>query len=274
MRYLFRISQLFFAVLALQNMKTTISIPTMNSDHTTSTAQNKNTSLEPEKDLHTTEEKTMHSLKNGILIVVEGIDGSGKSTLVQMLHQKLNAEFPTCVTREPSNTQLGKHIRALIHTKEIPFGDKAEYLLFAADRAQHFDEVIIPQLNNKKLIISDRMADSSVVYQGYGRGLDITMIKTINDWVMQHRQPDLVLYLKTSVETATRRIQERKSALSSFEQEHHDFLQRLVYGFDELFKNRTNSIILDGEQPVQIIAQTAYEQIKAWITTHNLIQSH
>lgn len=139
----------------------------------------------------------MKKQNNGLLIAVEGIDGSGKSTLAHHLFTWLSKQCTTTVikTREPGGSPLGAHLRTIIQESNISLSHKAEFLLFAADRAQHFQEIIIPHLNQGHVVISDRLADSSVVYQGYGRGLDIAMIKSINSWAMNNRTADLTLFV-------------------------------------------------------------------------------
>src|SRR5260221_10572571 len=145
----------------------------------------------------------MPHLRKGILIAIEGIDGSGKSTLAHNVSIALSEQgFDTTLTKEPGASELGKEIRKLIQTQIIPLTPKAEYLLFAADRAQHFAELIIPSLEQKKLIISDRMSDSSLTYQGFGNGLDLEMIKTINNWTMSAIIPDITIFVRVPVELA------------------------------------------------------------------------
>ena len=136
------------------------------------------------------------SLQSGLLITIEGIDGSGKSTLAKNLTTYLQREYETVLTKEPGGSALGKQLRTLLQTQPVPITPLAEYLLFAADRAQHFHEVIIPNLKKGRIIISDRMADSSIVYQGYGRGLDREKIKYVNQWAMQGVQPDITFYVQ------------------------------------------------------------------------------
>lgn len=214
----------------------------------------------------------MHTLKKGILVSVEGIDGSGKSTLTQKLFSLLQGEqLPVFLTREPGATQLGKELRTVVQEKKFPVCSKAEYLIFAADRAQHFDEIIIPYLHENKLILSDRMADSSLVYQGYGRGLNMGIIETVNRWVMHGIQPNITFYVRVTPKTALERITKRATARSAFEQETFEFFQQLVEGFDALFKNRQNCVILDGEQSQEKILNDAYNFIIQWIQKNNLL---
>lgn len=209
----------------------------------------------------------MIPLKKGILIAIEGIDGSGKSTLAKNLYQKLlDQKYAVLLTKEPGGTQLGQELRTLVQEKKYPICSQAEFLLFATDRAQHFHELIIPELKQKKIVISDRMSDSSLVYQGYGRGLNISIIGTINTWVMNSIKPDITIFVKVSAQTAMNRILARNAELTSFEKEKQDFIERLVMGFDTLYKNRTDVIILDGNQSIDAIAQSAFTAVEKWIT--------
>ena len=201
----------------------------------------------------------MQSLEHGTLIAIEGIDGSGKSTLARNLAAALEQNgLPTILTKEPGDSKLGALVRAIVQKQDVPVCPKAEFMLFAADRAQHFEELIEPMLKQKKIIISDRMADSSIVYQGFGRGLSIEMIKSVNTWVMNGRNPDLVIYLRISPETAMQRLRTR-SELTAFEM--HAFQTKILAGFDELYKNATNVIILDGTENQEILTQQALNAV-------------
>lgn len=215
----------------------------------------------------------MKKTTRGILIAVEGIDGSGKSTLALKLCQALRTKFASVVlTKEPGDSKLGLQLRKLVQEKPAPICAKAEYLLFAADRAQHMVETVQPALVQNSIVISDRMADSSLVYQGFGRELDITTLETINAWTMDHRMPDLTFYVSIPIETALIRIKKRGTSLSSFEKEHTDFTQQLLRGFDAIFKSRSNVIHLDGTQTPEQITETAQIALEQWISNNNLIQ--
>ncbi|OGB97587.1 dTMP kinase [candidate division TM6 bacterium RIFCSPHIGHO2_12_FULL_36_22] len=204
----------------------------------------------------------MITVKNGLLISVEGIDGCGKSTFIKNLQRKLQEHnVDHIITKEPGGSPLGKLLRQIILTKEVPLCSKSEYLLFAADRAQHIEQIIKPALIDNKVIVSDRMGDSSIVYQGYARGLDIDMIKTINAWATNGTVPDIIFYLNIDVPTAFKRIYERKEELTSFEREHEDFMYKVKKGFDELFNNKDNVVKLDAHQTPDTLAQQAIEVI-------------
>ena len=204
--------------------------------------------------------------QKGFLITVEGIDGSGKSTLVESLHGLLKDQgHKVIITKEPGKTQLGQKIRNILQQEKNLVCDKAEFLLFAADRAQHIEEVIVPALNNGNIIISDRMADSSLAYQGYGRGLDIELIKTINAWCMNGVEPDLTIYVDIDEKTALERIYKRKELLTAFEKESTAFWKRIKKGFGEILKSRSNVIWLDGKLPADEVTQQAYNAIQKLI---------
>jgi dTMP kinase len=195
--------------------------------------------------------------ETGFLISIEGIDGSGKTLLSQNLHKALlEKKLNVMLTREPGDTVLGKKLRHILHEEKENVCDIAEYLLFAADRAQHFHELIIPYLQQGKIIISDRMNDSSVAYQGYARNLDIEMIKKINQWAMQNIKPNVIFYVKIDIKTAIHRIFARKEKLTSFEQEKTEFWQKVLHGYKDIFKNRKNVIELDGTKtPEEVCTQ-------------------
>ena len=208
----------------------------------------------------------MKKLKKGILISVEGIDGSGKSTLAKHIKNKLEKEnLPVMLTYEPGDTDLGKHIRKILQERDFDMCGKSEFLLFAADRAQHFKDVIIPHLQKNMIILSDRMADSSLAYQGYGRGEDKHMIQEINKWAMQNITPDLTLYIEISADLAMERLKVRKTIPTAFEKEKKEFTKKLVQGYKEIFKDRKNVILLDGTKTEHELANTAYKEIKKWL---------
>lgn len=215
----------------------------------------------------------MHKLTRGVLVSVEGIDGSGKSTLTRSLAERLSGTMSILLTKEPGDTPLGQHIRTLVQEKKVAICPKAEYLLFAADRAQHFDQVIIPALKKNILVISDRLADSSLAYQGFGRGLDCTTINLINTWAMNERYPDVTLYIQVSADVAYDRILKRQEALTSFEQEKKTFMLNVLKGFETIFKERSNVLYISGEQNPEDVLQDAHNQLLQWLITHYFLST-
>ncbi len=211
----------------------------------------------------------MKKLKQGILIAIEGVDGSGKSTFIKELAPLLEKNFSLLLTKESGGSKLGTYIHDIVQNQPVDVTPKAEYLLFAADRAQHIAEVVEPALKKHTLVISDRMGDSSVVYQGFARGLGPEMINSINLWAMNNIQPHLVIYIKINPAEAIKRFHHRqhesKEELTVFEKEKQNFMQKVSQGYDMWFKDKKNILILDGTQPSKILAQEAQRYILNWL---------
>ena len=207
-----------------------------------------------------------NSTQSGLLIAIEGIDGSGKSTLARNLHTALLGQgLPCMLTKQPGGTPLGTHIRQLLQYRESPITPTAEYLLFAADRAQHMKDVVMPALNQNQLVISDRMGDSSLVYQGYGRGIDINMIQCINRWAMHDRLPDVTVYVRLDPTQARERIIARNMAQTAFEKEPDTFVEKLINGFEALYNGKDNVITIDATLPPHELTQKTITALRPWI---------
>jgi dTMP kinase len=213
----------------------------------------------------------MSQAQRGVLIAVEGIDGCGKSSLITHLDAQLTQLHRThVVTREPGGSDIGQEVRKLLQQSPIKPDARAEYLLFAADRAQHFATVVLPALEKDYIVLSDRMGDSSVAYQGYGRGLDISMIQTVNAWAMHNRTPDITFFIRIDPRTAFERIVKRKQELTRIEQEKISFFERVAQGYEELFKNRADVCIIDGTQTQDEVAHIATTYVQQWLTNNTL----
>ena len=179
----------------------------------------------------------------GKFIVFEGIDGSGKTTQIKELSKWLNGtdlipeNNQLVITREPGGTNLGKSIRSLLlNTSEekCPYSI-TELLLYAADRAQHVNEIIRPSLNKGDWVISDRFCGSTLAYQGYGRKLDINLIKNLQTISTQGISPDITFFLDIPVkESIKRRINIKDDRM---EKEGKDFLSNVSTGFKTLSKD-------------------------------------
>ncbi|KKQ49376.1 MAG: Thymidylate kinase [candidate division TM6 bacterium GW2011_GWF2_38_10] len=194
----------------------------------------------------------------GKLISLEGIDGSGKSTLAKGLVQALLVYgLPVVATKEFGATPLGERLRTLLHERHEPMCAKTEFLIVAADRAQHFDQIVIPALQAGTIVVSDRMNDSSLAYQGYGRGLDLEMLRSINAWAMNGVKQDIVLFVDIDFETAMSRIHQRNQRLTAFEQEAVDFWHRVRDGYHTLFADRDDVVWLDGTLSPHDLVQAA-----------------
>lgn len=192
-------------------------------------------------------------MKNGLLVVFEGIDGSGKTTLAHAVAERLKETFPdVLLTREPGATRLGKTLRDLILAGDIC--DRAEFLLFAADRAQHCAERIKPALASGNIVLSDRMSDSSLIYQGISHGFIASELRSINNWAMNGVTPDLTFYLRISASDAHTRLVAR-GPLTKFET--IEQLAQAAAGFDELYANAANVYTLNATDSTdKLVEQT------------------
>ena len=145
-----------------------------------------------------------------MFISFEGPDGSGKSTQVKLLAACLQAEgYPVFQTREPGGTAIGDQIRAVVHDlKNEEMDPHTEILLYSASRAQLVAQVILPRLAAGEIVISDRYADSTLAYQGYGHGLDLPTLRTILAFATRDLKPDLTIYLDITAEDGLKRRQQ------------------------------------------------------------------
>lgn len=201
--------------------------------------------------MHT--QKTGHKQRNGHLIAFEGIDGCGKSTLIARLYETLQAQgISVLLTKEPGGTEFGKEVRAMVQHPGRKLVPISEFLLFAADRAHHVEHVIKPALAAGTIVLCDRMADSSVVYQGYGRGLSLEMINKVNEWALAGIRPDVTVYMELDYATAHARILERSrqkyQELSAFDEASAAFFARVIAGYEALYVGRSDVLRVDATQ--------------------------
>jgi len=190
-------------------------------------------------------------------IAFEGLEGCGKSTHVTRLAAALGA----VATREPGGTTIGASLRAtMIDAANTMLSPRAEALLMAADRAQHLDELVTPALQRGQHVISDRSAYSFLAYQGYGRQLDLTMLKQFNSWAIGNRWPDLVVYIDVPLDTLFERLKKRE--LDRFEREDRSFFERIAHGFNEMAKAEPDRwLIVDGTPPKDELAATILREV-------------
>ncbi len=185
-----------------------------------------------------------------MFISFEGIEGSGKTTQIELLMPVLEAKGYDCVfTREPGATKIGRKIRAILldaaHTAMLPL---TELLLYEADRAQHIHEVIKPALAANKVVVSDRFFDATTVYQGYARGFDLELIQQIHRIVLGDFRPDLSVVLDLPVDLGLRRAWQRINAQSRDLPE--DRFEKEAVAFHE--KVRQGYLTLAGGEPERL----------------------
>ena len=197
-------------------------------------------------------------MNRGLFVVFEGCEGSGKSTIINLLEKNLNQNYKTIVTREPGGTNFSEEIRNLIFKYDI--NPKTEALLFAASRSEHMT-FIEKQLKENNIILCDRFVDSSIVYQGYARKLGMKNISLLNDWIIT-KKPDLIFYLKIDPQIGLNRIKKNQRIENRFDQEKIDFHNQINDGFNELYKNSNqNTYIIDASKSINEIYDTIYNII-------------
>jgi dTMP kinase len=170
----------------------------------------------------------------GRLITLEGIDGAGKSTLATSLHAELSRRRPVRLLREPGGVALSEQIRALVKDPGLRCDPRAEALLYAAARAQLVDERLQPWLQDGTWVLLDRFVDSSLAYQGAGRGLGVREIAELNRFATGGLTPDRTLLLRIDPVTARARQVSRQIAPDRLEQEEHAFFDAIAAAYDEL----------------------------------------
>ncbi|MDX2096594.1 MAG: dTMP kinase [Leptolyngbyaceae cyanobacterium bins.59] len=216
----------------------------------------------------------------GKLIVFEGIEGSGKTTQIQSLQEWLRAGegleilsqeamIPqVVVTREPGGTAIGQHLRQLLLTgmgTEEAIQDRTELLLYAADRAQHVEGFLKPLLQQGTWILCDRYIDSTVAYQGYGRGLDLDLIHQLNGIATGGLQSDLTLWLDLEVEQGLTRTRQRGD-LDRIEQADLSFHQRVRQGYRALAQaSPDRRVAIDASPGPSIVAQQIQATLKEYL---------
>jgi dTMP kinase len=175
-------------------------------------------------------------------IVLEGLEGCGKSTHTKRLGEHLKA----VVTREPGGTRIGSLLRAILaDTENTDLDRRTEALLMAADRAQHMAEIIQPALARGQHVVSDRSIYSTLAYQGYGRQLGTEDLLSISTWALNNRLPDMVIYIDVPTDILNERLAKRD--LDRFEREGPEFFARIAQGFTELrAADPQRWIVIDG----------------------------
>jgi len=198
----------------------------------------------------------------GKFITLEGPDGSGKSTIINLISDYMKQKgIEFTVTREPGGTLIGEEIRdIIIDNKNTNMGAETEALLFAAARGQHIHEKIIPALNDGKIVISDRFLLSSLAYQGIGRNLGVERVKMINDFGLRGIYPDLVLFFHIDPEITLERKTDGMGG-DRLEQEGVEFHKKVYEGYMELLKKYPENVkIIDATKSVdEVFSQSIHE---------------
>ncbi len=195
----------------------------------------------------------------GVFITFEGIEGAGKSTQAKLLYDYLIQKGKQAVlTREPGGTETGKKIRSILLSKtEEFFPAKAELFLYEADRNFHIHNVIKPNIEKGKYVICDRYIDSTLAYQGYARGLDLDLVKKMNDIAVEGVYPDITFLIDIPVDISLSRLGGRRDRIES---EDISFHQKLRQGFLKIAQeNPERVVVVDGKKGIEDI----FEEIKS-----------
>lgn len=179
-----------------------------------------------------------------LFITFEGGEGSGKTTIIQMLEKELNNLGKKCiVTREPGGIDIAEQIRnVILNVNNTKMDSRTEALLYAAARVQHLVEKILPALANDEIVLCDRYIDSSLVYQGLGRGLGIKNIESINMFACEH-MPNLTIFLDCPPEVGFQRIKENNREVNRLDLEKKDFHNMVYNGYKQISKMYPERII-------------------------------
>ena len=191
-------------------------------------------------------------MTQGLFITFEGPDGCGKTTQMNLLAQYFEKKGKKVVlTREPGGKGLGEKVREILLNYNGEVSDRCESFLFLADRAQNIDIIVKPAVEKGEIVLCDRHIDSTVAYQGYGRGLNINEINILNNLATGGRKPDLSLVFHVDVETSMKRVGKEKDRMESAGVEFHN---RVRQGYLELAKQEPQRIkVIDATKSIEEI---------------------
>ena len=207
----------------------------------------------------------------GLFITFEGGEGCGKSTQIAALKARLEDMGKTVVqTREPGGTALGESVRNLLQYDDAGQGmsPEAELLLFAASRAQHVRELIVPAIAEGQIVLCDRFLDSTTVYQGVARAIDSKKVDTINQFAIGDTMPDLTILIDLPPEIGLARVHARSDGkLDRMENEAIEFFQAVRQGYLDLAKSEPKRfLVLDGSQTVEELETQIWQRVGATLT--------
>ncbi len=205
-----------------------------------------------------------------LFITFEGTEGCGKSTQIELLAQRLQAlGHQVCTLREPGGTPIGEEIRhTLKHSKvNLTMTYETELLLMNASRAQLVRETIRPALAVGEIVLSDRFYDSTTAYQGYGRGLDLALVKSVIDFAVGDTRPDLTLLLHVPPEVSAERLQSRQSTLpfvrDRLEEGDQHFFARVAHGYDAIAAAEPERVrVVNGAAPIEVVCENIWEIVR------------
>ncbi|WP_033160998.1 dTMP kinase [[Mycoplasma] collis] len=201
-----------------------------------------------------------------MFISFEGLDGCGKSTIIDKLKTFLPSYFPKkefIFTREPGGENLkeAEKIREILLDKNNNIDFFSEAILFSAARRMHIEKVIWPALKNNKIVICDRFVHSSIAYQGAGNNIGVEKIKKLNDLVIEKTYPDFTFLLKIPADLSKKRISQQRNEMDRIEKNNLDFFTRVSDCYDQLAdENKEKFIVVDGDDTIENV----FEKVKEY----------
>ncbi len=208
-----------------------------------------------------------NSSKLGFFLTIEGIEGAGKSTCLSFISEWLNQHhLKHLVTREPGGTKVGESIRGLLlQNNQDPMDKTAELLLIFAARAQHINQVILPQLESGNIVVCDRFTDATYAYQGAGQNLDDEKIATLENLVQNKLRPTKTLILDIPVQTGFARVRQRGQALDRIELQDPAFFERVRNGYLERAKAHPELYhVIDASQTLEHVQHNLSQILDQW----------
>lgn len=200
--------------------------------------------------------------RKGFFVGFEGLDGSGKSTVTQLINAQLQEQgHPSLLTREPGSTAFGKEIRNILQYTTQPISAMTEVLLFAADRSHHIEHVVKPALDNNQIVLSDRTYISSLVYQTFQHNVPLEDVIDINLRAMQGCVPDLVIFLDLPLAESLARLAARGDRQTRFEERQITFFQQLREGYLHVMSMMEQSLILDARRSPEDLSNIVIQKI-------------
>lgn len=204
--------------------------------------------------------------KMGRFITFEGPEGSGKTTVIHKVYEKLNQDYDILLTREPGGIKISEAIRNLLLDSDDDMDERTEALLFAAARRQHLVEKILPQLNKGGTVLCDRFVDSSLSYQGYAREIGVEEVKAINEFAIDNLYPDLTLYFDVPAEVGLNRIKDNQRNANRLDKEKIEFHHKVTDGYKKLIAEYPDRIkVIDATQPLEKVVEDAYSTIVKYL---------
>ena len=203
--------------------------------------------------------------KMSAFITFEGPEGSGKTTIMQAVADKLQQDYKIVMTREPGGVKTGEKIRELLLDGDA-MDERTEALLFAASRREHLVGKVMPALENGNIVLCDRYIDSSLAYQGYARGIGVEEVKAINEFAINGLYPDLTIYLDVSVEVGRERIVSNLREQNRLDQEDVAFHEKVVEGYHKVIdSDASRFVVIDANQNIDDVVDATYKSILKYL---------